>query len=141
MQLLLTVKEQGLVRGSIGAVLGDELDGVLGEGEAVVGAVKPPGRLGRAKEVDHLAESGRQNGMSARVNEARARRIALQQTHARRNTLQSTQNGANVDPPLGPVPTLYHGHPCPSFWLGPEFPLGMTARLSLRQEGRTRVEA
>ena len=22
------------------------------------------------------------------------------------------------------VITLYHGHPCPSFWLGPEFPLG-----------------
>ena len=35
--------------------------------------------------------------------------------------------------------TLYHGHPCPSFWLGPEFPLGI-ARLSFRQEGRTRVE-
>ena len=36
--------------------------------------------------------------------------------------------------------TLYHGHPCPSFWLGPELSLGI-ARLSLRQEGRTRVEA
>ena len=36
--------------------------------------------------------------------------------------------------------TLYHGHPCPSSWLGPELSLG-TARLSLRQEGRTRVEA
>ena len=29
---------------------------------------------------------------------------------------------------------------CPSFWLGSELPLG-TALLSLRQEGRTRVEA
>ena len=36
--------------------------------------------------------------------------------------------------------TLYHGHPCPSFWLWPELPL-RTARLSLRQEGQTRVEA
>ena len=39
-----------------------------------------------------------------------------------------------------PCGTLYHGHPCRSFWLGPEIALGL-ARLSLRQEGRTRVEA
>ena len=35
--------------------------------------------------------------------------------------------------------TLYHGHPCRSFWLGPEIALWL--RLSLRQEGRTTVEA
>ena len=38
-----------------------------------------------------------------------------------------------------PHPTLYHGYPLPIFLARTRF--GVTARLSLRQEGRTRVEA
>ena len=34
--------------------------------------------------------------------------------------------------------TLYHGHPCPSFWLGPEFQLRLQQRCPFR--GQTRVE-
>ena len=45
-----------------------------------------------------------------------------------------------VSPPIFRFSAPSTWSPLPSFWLGPEFPLG-AARLSLRQEGRTSVEA
>ena len=41
-----------------------------------------------------------------------------------------------ASPMRGRAPTLYHGHPCPSFWQGPDFTLGTAKCVPLREGER-----